>query len=228
MLGGSNHIHNGQFTLLNHYHSSADSAEPTLFASLTRPLFFQGSGTRDYLPPSLPSLSFLPLSFPSFLPLSFPSFLPLSFPSFLFPAFLSSQGFVLVYCVTSKLSFQNIQKWLKDIEMVTQHIFTSHTHHHLMFSHCTITCRSHSTQFSLIFPPSPQNASPDVAQVLIGNKCDLESEKVIPTEEGQQLAASLGIPFFETSAKTNHNITEVKKQERKLRGRRKKGEGRDK
>ena len=54
-----------------------------------------------------------------------------------------------------------------------------------------------------------------MAQVLIGNKCDLESERVIPTEEGQQLAASLGIPFLETSAKTNHNIAKVKKEKKK-------------
>ena len=38
-------------------------------------------------------------------------------------------------------------------------------------------------------------------------------------EEGQQLAESLGMPFFETSAKTNHNITKVKKQEKKGVGR---------
>ena len=65
---------------------------------------------------------------------------------------------------------------------------------------------------SLSRPSSSQHASPDVAQVLVGNKCDLESERVVPTEEGQQLAASLGIPFLETSAKTNHNIAQVKKE----------------
>jgi len=48
--------------------------------------------------------------------------------------------------------------------------------------------------------------------------------RAVPREEGQQLAASLGIPFFETSAKTNHNITKVKKGKRngrELRGREK-------
>ena len=67
---------------------------------------------------------------------------------------------------------------------------------------------------SLSRPSSSQHASPDVAQVLVGNKCDLESERVVPTEEGQQLAASLGIPFLETSAKTNPNIAQVMMKEK--------------
>ena len=43
-------------------------------------------------------------------------------------------------------------------------------------------------------------------RLLIGNKCDIESQKSVSTEEGKQLAESLGIPFMETSAKNSLNV----------------------
>jgi GTPase SAR1 family protein len=47
----------------------------------------------------------------------------------------------------------------------------------------------------------------DNAQViLVGNKCDMEDERVISFERGKQLADSLGLEFFETSAKENINV----------------------
>ena len=47
----------------------------------------------------------------------------------------------------------------------------------------------------------------DNAQVvLVGNKCDMEEERVISYERGRQLADQLGIEFFETSAKDNVNV----------------------
>lgn len=47
-----------------------------------------------------------------------------------------------------------------------------------------------------------------VIRLLVGNKTDREQERIISTEEGQQLADELGISFMETSAKTKNNITE--------------------
>ena len=44
--------------------------------------------------------------------------------------------------------------------------------------------------------------------VLIGNKCDLESERQVKTSEGDRLASLWGCPFFETSAKMKINNTE--------------------
>ncbi|CAD5112322.1 DgyrCDS1548 [Dimorphilus gyrociliatus] len=50
----------------------------------------------------------------------------------------------------------------------------------------------------------------DNAQVvLVGNKCDLEDERVVSTERGKQLADQLGLEFFETSAKDNINVKAV-------------------
>jgi GTPase SAR1 family protein len=46
--------------------------------------------------------------------------------------------------------------------------------------------------------------------VLVGNKVDLEDERVVTTLEGEELAQSWGndVLFFEASAKSNINITE--------------------
>ncbi len=44
--------------------------------------------------------------------------------------------------------------------------------------------------------------------VLIGNKCDLESERQVKTSEGERLASLWNCPFFETSAKMKINNTE--------------------
>ncbi|EEB10525.1 RAB 3 and, putative [Pediculus humanus corporis] len=50
----------------------------------------------------------------------------------------------------------------------------------------------------------------DNAQViLVGNKCDMEDERVISFERGKQLSEQLGIEFFETSAKENINVKAV-------------------
>ncbi|XP_014870813.1 RAB3D, member RAS oncogene family, b [Poecilia latipinna] len=45
--------------------------------------------------------------------------------------------------------------------------------------------------------------------ILVGNKCDLEDERVIATEDGQRLAEELGFRFFEASAKDNINVKQV-------------------
>lgn len=46
------------------------------------------------------------------------------------------------------------------------------------------------------------------AMVLVGNKIDLETTRVVSTEEGRELAEALNCPFFETSAKERINIDE--------------------
>lgn len=50
----------------------------------------------------------------------------------------------------------------------------------------------------------------DNAQVvLVGNKMDLEEERVISIDRGKRLAEQLGLEFFETSAKENVNVKQV-------------------
>ncbi|CAI5440662.1 unnamed protein product [Caenorhabditis angaria] len=45
--------------------------------------------------------------------------------------------------------------------------------------------------------------------VLVGNKCDMDSERVVSMDRGRQLASQLGLEFFETSAKENINVKAV-------------------
>eukprot|EP01006_Ploeotia_vitrea_P032429 TRINITY_DN64635_c2_g1_i1.p1 TRINITY_DN64635_c2_g1~~TRINITY_DN64635_c2_g1_i1.p1 ORF type:complete len:205 (+),score=80.25 TRINITY_DN64635_c2_g1_i1:90-704(+) len=49
-------------------------------------------------------------------------------------------------------------------------------------------------------------ANENTKKLLLGNKADLVDEKQVSTEEAQQLADKLGIPFLETSAKTATNV----------------------
>ena len=44
--------------------------------------------------------------------------------------------------------------------------------------------------------------------ILVGNKCDLKSDRQISTEEGEEMARELNCPYFETSAKGRINIEE--------------------
>ena len=47
----------------------------------------------------------------------------------------------------------------------------------------------------------------------MGNKCDMdESKRKVPYSKGQALADEFGIRFFETSAKTNSNVDEVRNE----------------
>ncbi|CAM4693728.1 unnamed protein product [Leuciscus chuanchicus] len=47
-----------------------------------------------------------------------------------------------------------------------------------------------------------------VQKILVGNKSDEEQKRQVATEQGDKLAKAYGMDFFETSAFTNHNITE--------------------
>jgi Ras-related protein Rab-1A len=80
------------------------------------------------------------------------------------------QGIVIVYDITTKASFVNVQKWLSQIILQTNN---------------------------------------DIVKILVGNKNDLTSSREVTYEEGENLASSLKMQFFETSAKNNFNIKEV-------------------
>ncbi|KAK5869210.1 hypothetical protein PBY51_010158 [Eleginops maclovinus] len=49
-------------------------------------------------------------------------------------------------------------------------------------------------------------ACENVSRLLVGNKSDLISKKVVDLSTGQDLASSLKIPFLETSAKSSDNV----------------------
>jgi len=50
---------------------------------------------------------------------------------------------------------------------------------------------------------------PDVPIILVGNKCDVESERAVPTDDGRKAAERWTSGFIECSAKTNKYVNEV-------------------
>lgn len=54
-----------------------------------------------------------------------------------------------------------------------------------------------------------KNAGANVSMLLVGNKCDMESDRAVTYKEGQDLAATMGISFLETSAKADINVKET-------------------
>jgi len=49
----------------------------------------------------------------------------------------------------------------------------------------------------------------DVPMLLVGNKCDLEDERVVGKDQGQNLARQFQCAFLETSAKMKVNVLEI-------------------
>merc|ERR1719331_1159551 len=52
-------------------------------------------------------------------------------------------------------------------------------------------------------------AADGVNKLLVGNKCDLASKKVVAYDEAKEVADSLGVRFMETSAKNAHNVEQA-------------------
>ena len=53
------------------------------------------------------------------------------------------------------------------------------------------------------------NCDANVATLLVGNKCDLEHERTVSKEEGEQLAAENNMLYFETSARDGTNVDQA-------------------
>jgi len=83
----------------------------------------------------------------------------------------TGQGFVMVYSITSRSSFDEITSFREQILRVKDRDY--------------------------------------VPVLLAGNKCDLERERQVTTNEGQELARSFQCPFVETSAKARINVDEA-------------------
>lgn len=83
----------------------------------------------------------------------------------------NGEGFLLVYSITSRMSFDEISTFYQQI--------------------CRVKDRDY-------FP-----------MVLVGNKCDLESDRQVSSQEGKDLAKQFGCQFIETSAKQKINVEEA-------------------
>ena len=81
-----------------------------------------------------------------------------------------AQGAFLVYDITNKTSFLNIDKWIRDLK---------------------------------------NNGDEKIVLFLIGNKNDLDDDRVIDTNEGKNKAKENKMFFLETSAKNNDNVNKA-------------------
>jgi Ras-related protein Rab-2A len=77
---------------------------------------------------------------------------------------------LVVYDITKRESFENVQSWIQD-------------------------CRNQSPK--------------TIIMVLVGNKNDLENERDVSFDEGEQFAKNNNMIFYETSAKTGKNVNEI-------------------
>jgi len=94
------------------------------------------------------------------------------------------EGFVLVYSISSRASFQQLKSFYNQIRRVKEY------------------------SGSPTFPGSPGGGggygpSPIM---LVGNKCDRVTEREVSTQEGSSLARELGCEFVEASAKNCVNV----------------------
>lgn len=91
-------------------------------------------------------------------------------------------GFVLVYSISSRASFQQLKSFYNQIRRVKE------------------------ASGSPTFPSSP-GGIPGLAPImLVGNKCDRVTEREVSTQEGSSLARELGCEFIEASAKNCVNV----------------------
>ena len=100
------------------------------------------------------------------------------------------EGFVLVYSITNRHSFDRIQKFHAQVQRVKESANPSSP-----------------TGASYLQPQmnTPTQYGP-VPVMLVGNKSDKHYERQVSAQEGQALARELGCEFVEASAKTCINV----------------------
>lgn len=102
------------------------------------------------------------------------------------------EGFVLVYSITSRPSFERIRKFDTQIKLVKE-------------SAASGSPTGAGYLSSPAFAPSAGSSLP-VPVMLVGNKSDKAVERTVSAQEGQQLARDLGYQFVEASAKNCVNV----------------------
>jgi len=96
-----------------------------------------------------------------------------------------AMGILLVYDVTDKRSFESELRYslLSDMGFPSKRTLKADV---------VNVISDIRTWFSNV----EQHATEGVNKILIGNKCDWEEKRAVPTEQGQALADELGIPFW--------------------------------
>jgi len=101
------------------------------------------------------------------------------------------EGFVLVYSIASRSSFNRIQKFHHQIQRVKESSLSGSP----TYPGSPLSATSAN---SATFGPAPV--------MLVGNKCDRVTEREVSTQEGSALARELGCDFVEASAKNCINV----------------------
>ncbi|RVX69681.1 Protein ras-2 [Exophiala mesophila] len=101
------------------------------------------------------------------------------------------EGFILVYSITSRNSFNRIRRFYQQVQRVKE---SSHP----------------GSPTGASYLPAQMNGSPSyngpVPVMLVGNKNDQHHEREVSAQEGQALAKELGCDFVEASAKNCINV----------------------
>jgi len=79
-------------------------------------------------------------------------------------------GAMIVYDITSKVTFKNVTRWLNELREMADH---------------------------------------DILIMMVGNKCDLEQQREVPTKEAEVFAEANKISFLETSALNGSNVNQA-------------------
>jgi len=79
-------------------------------------------------------------------------------------------GAMIVYDITSKITFKNVTRWLNEVR---------------------------------------EMADQDILIILVGNKCDLEQQREVATQEATAFAEANRISFLETSALNGRSVTQA-------------------
>ena len=54
-----------------------------------------------------------------------------------------------------------------------------------------------------------EHANDSISRMIVGNKCDMISDRCVSTEKGMALANEYGVSFYETSDKNDINVQKV-------------------
>jgi GTPase SAR1 family protein len=80
--------------------------------------------------------------------------------------------------------------------------------HFSVFHHLTSFIGKNPENTHPNFANQRERERDNIPSVLVGNKCDLTSDREVSTEEGMNLAKNWNCPFLETSAKVGINVEE--------------------
>ena len=72
-----------------------------------------------------------------------------------------------------------------------------------------ITNEASFESISTWYEQAVKEAGKDISIILVGNKCDLENERKVSKEQGEEKAKTMNASFFETSALSKVNIDDI-------------------